>query len=512
MDFYFITKIENFNKIFSLQFILPVKNYKETYNYKESRFDVNYEYITLYKSIPRINKEEFIIKIKLKDTENFIKVSEHIYLYPKNISIIDGKIIFFSEEIRNIVSTRTMLTSEVKKMKNYIKNSEVINKNYEFIDLNIGTENTINNIIINDELLKINLYDSILGGIYYSLYKNKSSILSNKTVKKEYIKYIMLNKYIKNLKENNCYFINIQNGFEKEKRVTILNIKRQLKFKGNGFLKFDSKGKFYIKPNDNFKCENDELIMFNIILNILYEDKDIKSAMIKIGEEIKFKITKAEYLDSFRKVYDIFINGKENYNINDIKSEILRSFIVSLFKHKRLSEIKELAERYDLKHSIYPYFFAGMLQKYSNISKVISDEIEHDLICKYIIENQVVDIFRIMDMRNKKEIYKEIQKFQVENNMYNLRVLNMKQKFKNIEMYSTNRNIINLKLKHGNESYLISFNENENEDFSKVLRNIELKKKSRVRYKSFKIKKLGNNKLSTIDEKNILNLINKKDY
>ncbi|NYC05622.1 hypothetical protein [Clostridium beijerinckii] len=76
MDIYFASSIENLNNIFSLQFLLPVYNYKSIYNYKESKFDVDIKYITFYNTIPKIGEDEFIIKFKIKDSRNFIQVNK----------------------------------------------------------------------------------------------------------------------------------------------------------------------------------------------------------------------------------------------------------------------------------------------------------------------------------------------------------------------------------------------------------------------------------------------------
>ncbi|GAA0078902.1 hypothetical protein UT300005_32810 [Clostridium sp. CTA-5] len=512
MEIYFASKIENFNNIFSLQFLLPVENYKRIYNYKESRFDINNEYITFYNNIPKIKEDEFIIKFEIKDKKNFIQVNESVSIYPKNFSIADGIIIFLNDKIKKIISARTMITSEVKNMKNFIKNAYVLDENYSFVysENKYKPNDFDKNKLIEEEYLNINLYDRILGAIYYSLFKNKSSIISNNKIREEYFKIILLEKYVKNLKENKFYIGNIKKGFEKEKLIRKKNIKKELKISGNSFLKIDKNNKYYIVSNNIFKCSNNELIIFNIITNNLCKNTNIKFAMIKIGEDIKNKISEESYLNNYRKLYDIVINGKDKYNIEDINSSILRAFLISLIKYDKVIEIKELSKRYNLSESIYPYFFAGMIQKYSNISKTIINEVEKDIISKLIIDNEIINIKEIMEYKLKRILYTKIQKFQSESNMYRLRILNMKNEFENIEIKSLTRKIINVYLKINNEIYILSFNENKNKNFNKQLKSIGIIAKKNNRYKSFKIKKDDNSKVNDIDEKNILDFINKK--
>ncbi|NYC05623.1 hypothetical protein [Clostridium beijerinckii] len=111
-----------------------------------------------------------------------------------------------NEKAKKIASARTILTAEVKNMKNYINNSYVLGDDYRFdkIDNNIVVHSYDNNLL-ESESLNINLYDRILGAIYYSLFKNKSSIVSNKKIREEYHKMLLLEKYIENLKENKFY-------------------------------------------------------------------------------------------------------------------------------------------------------------------------------------------------------------------------------------------------------------------------------------------------------------------
>lgn len=217
MDIYFASSIENLNNIFSLQFLLPVYNYKSIYNYKESKFDVDIKYITFYNTIPKIGEDEFIIKFKIKDSRNFIQVNKNTILYPKNFSINRGVLIFLNEKAKKIASARTILTAEVKNMKNYINNSYVLGDDYRFdkIDNNIVVHSYDNNLL-ESESLNINLYDRILGAIYYSLFKNKSSIVSNKKIREEYHKMLLLEKYIENLKENKFYIGNIKKVLKKK--------------------------------------------------------------------------------------------------------------------------------------------------------------------------------------------------------------------------------------------------------------------------------------------------------
>lgn len=249
-------------------------------------------------------------------------------------------------------------------------------------------------------------------------------------------------------------------------------------------------------------------MLINIIINNIYKNNDIKTAMIKIGEDIKLTIAEKEYISGYRVLYNIIINGVEKYSVENIKVDMLKSFLVALVKYEKISEIDELSTKYEIKDSIYGYFFAGMIQRYSNISKIIVDEVEKDIICKMIIDNEISNINKYIEFARPKHLYQKIQKFQLESNMYKLRVSNMKKELENFQIKSLTRKIISFKFKINSENYIVSFNENENKDFIRHLKMIGVKPKRNSRYKSFTIKKLGINKLNDIDEKNILNFIN----
>lgn len=520
MKLYFVTNIVNFNKIFSLEFLLPEKLFKSLYSYEKSEYDLFGEYITFYKVMPRFSKEHFVIEVNVKDEFDLIKINEYVYIYPRAFKIKNIKTIFLNDDVKKVMVGRSIVTSEVKNMKYYIKTfSSMENLENEKL-INISSINTISNYkknpLVMREIYNMNSYDRLLGGIYYSMFHNKASIITKKNIYYKYAKMMKLYKLGSLIDQKNMMYRDIKSGFSKQIKKFEKKISKMI-IESNGFVFLDNNFNYRVKHNHKFNYNDKDLDVFFIILNELCNyETDIKDALINIGENLRNKEL-SFYLEDLRILYDIIINGKIQNKIENIKSEIIKSFFIALLKFDNINEIPELCKQYNLSNDIYAHFLAGMIQGYSSISKIIIDQVNKDKITSMVISNEVKMLDYISQTVYERQLYKLILKLKKQQSIYRLINSIMQKKVKNIDLKRVRKDYLKILIKIDGTYYVISLSGRKNNSFMKKMKKLNLNVNNGMTYKSFSIHRIHDeNKvcLSCIDRyelikylKQLLNLI-----
>lgn len=510
MQLFFISSLRNFNDVFSLEYIIPPKIFEKLYNYTTTKYDIEKEFVTLYKKIPTITKDEFIIELNLDD-KDIIYLTENIALNPFLVPLKINRIIFKDENVKKIYMGRSLLVSEIKDTEYYISKFTTIDEvDIDIIKTNIikGEGENLDNVMLSFQSKIITLYDKLLGGLYYSSYINSSSIVCNKRVYDRYAKIVSLNKVLEQLKSNNLLFKNTKFGLTKDIISLKLRISKDIKNSKSALINISPDLKLTLNNNYKFNYKGIDSDILNLLINnLLKADYNFSQRMQNIGREIKeIKHIDNRIIEEYRVVYDICVNGNLSYDIKDIRTEVLKCFLIALLKKDSVKEAKELSSMHHIKNNTYIYFFIGLIKGYSGMSKIIKRDVDNDNISKLLILKEFNQIQSYLNNYYKKELYKMIidlkrsdSVFKIRSKLMNGELLPMKLKArtgKNLDIiFKTDEYIYTIKL----YKYIVR-------GYKDETKKLNIRTNNNGEYRSFRIKRESNQQSNALNELDYYNL------
>jgi hypothetical protein len=413
MMLYYPTTSLNFNDILATESISPESFYnKRTFGTKrhfKTELSTSSDYVILFNKIPYFSLidecsseyDEYPIVLSLdipaSKSKEFIEFDNNCFATDKTIYINEYScnILFFSKEHMNNVVAKSTTVSEVKTLLKYESQFKIMDDHKAAIKLE-STQVKLPEVSSDDveiSLFHDRFFNNIKGLIYGYIVENEKN-----NVIKYYNDYLLGVKRIEGIQE--IYTINhILNDFEAEyindqlrnaekyssRCLKLLKETYNSSISDLQFISITEIGD--VKVNIDLFCDVQDLLVFEMIINILFQNpkqlrKEITSEnnMVTLIELIKHQIESnlgniSIYYKDISLTLERIKDSNFDITIECIKSIIMKNLFSFALKYDSIDELKKFIQLKNIHDKHIAYSFLGAYIGYADLSRVLTDNV-----------------------------------------------------------------------------------------------------------------------------------------
>lgn len=416
----------------------------------------------VYKKIPKINNDEFIICFNIFNNElSYLdKISKGIYHFNKNISI----------EHRNIkiLCVDKINSDKIKKLNNMYK--EIKDIDYKNIEETINENNIIYSIptailkeesIINFEREQFIKFDKFKGLLYMFLayFPDLAQILLDNNVMM-YNYFMKVQDLINDLRDNNLLDRKIYNSsrrfINQLEKSTLINL--DIIIDNKNFFKIDDIYKVSFESKE-LNLSNSEQFLFNYIFDFIINSKEIniKNLILNINNFVNSHDQLNYMSEDINIITDRIINQNYLNDINSIDSILLKNLYSFSVNYADAKSLYFFNKENQIIQSYLSFMLHGLCFGYSNITNALIFDNLIDSFSNKILLKSIHDIENIcFDFKTNKQYVRDRLFFII------LLIINdediFKNKFNNIDISTNKYNDIDvLEISNNEDSIIIEY-------------------------------------------------------